>query len=131
MAEKTAPAVQESRAVSAKEGTRSETRYYYPAVDIYEQDDKLVVVADLPGADKDTVQIKVEAGILTVQASPDIPQKGDSIYREFEWGQFYRQFELSDEIDTEHIEAAMKNGVLTLSLPKVEKQEKLIEVKVH
>ncbi|MDX9752476.1 MAG: Hsp20/alpha crystallin family protein [bacterium] len=131
MAEKTTPVVQESHAVSSKEGTRSDQRFYYPAVDIYEQEDKLVVVADLPGAEKDTVQIKVEAGTLTVQASPQIAQMGDTIYREFEWGQFYRQFEISDEINVERIDAVMKNGVLTLTLPKMQKLEKRIEVKVQ
>jgi HSP20 family molecular chaperone IbpA len=130
MVEKTVPTVQESKEVAPKEGTRAESRYYYPPVDIFESGSKLIVIADIPGTEKEDVHVKVEEGILTVEANVSSQESGDTIYREFQWGNFYRQFEISDEIDSEKITAELKNGVLTLHLPKVEKASKLIEVKV-
>ena len=130
MAEKTIQTMQDSQKVAPQESTRSENRFYTPPVDIFEKDKELVVIADLPGADKDSVSIKVENGVLTVQAAVMHKIPGDIIYKEFERGNFYRQFEISDEIDSNRIAAELKNGVLTLLLPKVEKPSKLIDVTV-
>ena len=91
-----------------------------PAVDIFETEQGLALVADLPGVDKENLMIDLDQGLLTVQANGKSHMKGDSIRREFLHGSFYRQFRLSDEIDSENIVAEMKNGVLTLLLPKSE-----------
>ena len=91
-----------------------------PAVDIFETEQGLTLVADLPGVDKDDLKIDLDQGLLTVQGNGKSQMRGDSIRREFLHGSFYRQFRLSDEIDSENIAAEMKNGVLTLLLPKSE-----------
>ncbi len=132
MAEKTVPTTQqETNAPVTKETTRSQNYYVTPPVDIYEEKDKLVLVADLPGSTKDYVKVDVENGILTLQATTGSEKHGNTIYSEFEMVNFFRQFELSEEVDVDKISAEMKNGVLILNLPKVEKvKPKQIEVKV-
>ena len=91
-----------------------------PAVDIFETEEGLTLVADLPGVDKEELKIDLDQGLLTLQANGKSHMNGDSIRREFLHGSFYRQFRLSDAIDSENIAAEMKNGVLTLLLPKSE-----------
>lgn len=132
MAEKTIPTLQEETGVPvSKEATRSETYYVAPPVDIFEEKDKLVLVADLPGSEKDSVKIDVENGILTLQAKTKANDPGAPIYREFELVNFFRQFELSEAVNIEKISAELANGVLTLHLPKVEKAKpRQIEVKI-
>jgi HSP20 family molecular chaperone IbpA len=130
MAEKTVPAVQDQKQVAPQETTRSSSRYYYPAVDIFEHENELILVADLPGVIKENLNIHVDNNILTVEAAATQQSSGEPIYREFVGGNFYRQFELSEEIDSEKISAELKNGVLTLHLPKTTKEMKMIHVKV-
>jgi len=90
-----------------------------------------VLVADLPGSEKDSVKIDVENGILTLQAKTKANDPGAPIYREFELVNFFRQFELSEAVNIEKISAELANGVLTLHLPKVEKAKpRQIEVKI-
>ncbi len=129
MVEKTIPSVQESKEMTAQDKTRSDNFYYYPPVDIFEHNNELVVIADVPGVDKENTNIKVEDNILTVDAKTCDASEGESICREFAWGNFHRQFELSDKIDENKISAELKNGVLTIHLPIVEKATKLINVK--
>jgi HSP20 family molecular chaperone IbpA len=99
---------------------QAEEAFIRPAVDIFETEQGLTLVADLPGVDKEDLKIDLDQGLLTVQANGKSHMNGDSIRREFLHGIFYRQFRLSDEIDSENIAAEMKNGVLTLLLPKSE-----------
>ncbi|MFK5927049.1 MAG: Hsp20/alpha crystallin family protein [Desulfuromusa sp.] len=84
-----------------------------PAVDIYETADALVLTADLPGVAKDGLQLEVSRGVLTlegeVQAADDQQRRS-----------YYRQFTLSERIDADAGDAALKDGVLTLRLPKNE-----------
>lgn len=99
---------------------QSDELFTRPAVDIFETEQGLTLVADLPGVDKEELQIDLDQGLLTVQARAKSRLNGDPIRREFIHGNFYRQFQLPDEIDSEKIAAEMKNGVLTLLLPKSE-----------
>ena len=96
----------------------SDEIFIRPAVDIFETEEGLTLVADLPGVDKEALKIDLDQGLLTLQANGKSHVVGDSIRREFLHGSFYRQFQLSDEIDSENITAELKNGVLTLLLPK-------------
>jgi len=131
MVEKTVPMNQNENLPAAQEKTRSEARYVAPPVDIYEEDDGLVVIADLPGANRDSISVNVENGILTLQAAAQNEAPGDPVYREFEFVNFFRQFELSEQVDIEHITAHLNNGVLTLRLPKAEQAKpRKIDVKV-
>lgn len=109
---------------------QSDEVFIRPAVDIFETEQGLTLVADLPGVDKEELTIDLDQGLLTVQAKGKSHMSGDSIRREFLHGSFYRQFQLSDEIDSENIAAEMKNGVLTLLLPKSEAaRPRRIEIK--
>lgn len=129
MAETTVPTtIQEEPAVPT---TREESRYLTPPVDIYESEDQLTVIADLPGVSKENVDIRVENKVLTIKGAVDRTSPGESLYREFELARYYRQFQLSDEVDIEKISAECKNGVLTIALPKRESSKpRQIEVKV-
>jgi len=98
--------------------TREESRYQIPPVDIYETDEGLVVVADLPGADGKDVDVRVENDILTIQAKAKTANVGDSLHREFELTGYFRQFQLSEVVDQEKISAECKHGVLTVHLPR-------------
>lgn len=112
-------------------GTRETERYLAPPVDIYEKEDGLVVIADLPGVEKDGVNVQVERGVLTIEAktSYGIPQ--DAVQREFGLTNYFRQFELNSEVDQSRISANLKHGVLTIELPKQEQAKpKQIEVKI-
>lgn len=120
MAEKTVPNTQ-TQTPPAQEGTRAQNRYVAPPVDIYELEDKLVVVSDIPGATNESLDVSVENNVLTIQARTDRQTPGRPVYREFDTVNFYRQFELAETVDAERISAELKNGVLTLHLPKAEK----------
>jgi HSP20 family protein len=120
MPESTIPVTTEQQPVQAP-ATRETSRYLVPPVDIYEKGDGLVVVADLPGAAKDKVDVRVENGILTIRAWPEYESRGAPVAEEFKLYEYFRQFELSNEVDQDKIDAEFNNGVLTLRLPKSEK----------
>lgn len=101
-----------------------------PPVDITENKDTIQLVADIPGIEKDQLDIHVENGTLTLYASNKENKPADQVYREFHPVNYYRQFNVSDRINTASIAAELKNGVLTLTLPKQEEAKpKKIEVK--
>lgn len=106
-------------------------RLFSPAVDIYETPQSLVLVADMPGVSGEGVTLDLKENILTLSGRVTPPPEGESLLlQEYEVGDFYREFELGELIDQEKIEATMKDGVLTLILPKAEKAiPRRIEVK--
>lgn len=120
MAEHTVVTPAPQATVPAHEGTRQHERYVAPPVDIYETAAGLVVMADLPGVRKEDVEVRVENHVLTLrgQARHNVP--GEAVYREYELPNFFRQFELSDKVDQQRITADLKNGVLSLVLPRAE-----------
>jgi len=96
---------------------------FTPAVDIFENDQELTVVADLPGVKPQNLEIDLRKDTLSIIGdveAPEGPGETDHI-REYRTGRFLRQFTLSEVIDQSKIEASLKNGVLRLRLPKVEK----------
>ena len=101
------------------ESTRGET-FVSPAVDIYETDGELVLVADVPGASKDGIDIKLEDGVLEVTAHRPVAGERPT-YEEYRPASYYRAFNLSDQIDAPGIKAGLKDGVLTVTLPKTAK----------
>jgi len=113
--------VQEKREVENRgEHTRNKP-VFVPAVDIYESVDKLTLVADMPGVGPEGVSIDIEKDQLTLRGSvPNGSTDQHVILREYSVGDYYRQFSLSSAIDRSKIEATMKDGVLTVVLPKVE-----------
>ena len=102
------------------EETRAPERFLRPAVNIVEEESGLLLSADLPGASKQTLDIHVEKGILTINAPVSRELPGRQIYSEFEWAPYYRQFQIPDVIDQSAVKAEFNNGVLTLRLPKAE-----------
>ena len=119
--------------VTPAEHTRS-GRYYRPNVDILEQADELIVLADMPGASGDAIDIHFEDGNLTIHAKvePRQDEKTEYLVREYGVGDFYRTFRISEAIDASKITAQYADGVLTLHLPKAEEAKpRKIDVKTE
>jgi HSP20 family molecular chaperone IbpA len=96
---------------------------FTPAVDIFETEKAITLLADLPGAKADDLTIDLREDTLTLMVDIAPADKGSEveILTEYETGRYYRQFTLSEIIDQEKIDAKLNNGVLRLRLPKVEK----------
>jgi len=120
----------EGKSVQAREETRASERYLKPPVDIIETADGLTVIVDIPGAAKESVDINVDKGVLTVNAPVTRCMPGRPIYTEFELAQYYRQFAMPEILDHEKAKAEFNNGVLTLSSPLAEAAKpRKIEIK--
>lgn len=100
--------------------TREETRTLTPPVDIFEVPEGLAVVVDLPGVEKEGVDVRVENDVLTIEGKAGNAGAGTPLYSEFALANYFRQFQLSEQVDQEKIDAELKNGVLTIRLPKAE-----------
>ena len=95
----------------------------YPKVNVYEYDDKVGVVAEIPGLDKKDLQIDVEDGVLTIAGDKHglfDDQGAKVIRRELKHSSFKRQFELGELLDGESIKASFKDGLLSIEIPKME-----------
>jgi HSP20 family molecular chaperone IbpA len=102
-----------------------------PMVDIYEQETGLTLVADMPGVISKNLKVDIDKGILTLEADVEIELKGGQLHNEFVASGYYRQFRLPEHLDTNKVDAQLKDGVLTLALPKAEAAKpKRIEVKM-
>jgi HSP20 family molecular chaperone IbpA len=114
-------ATREKQQVQGTEKTRS-GRYFVPEVDISEYDDSLRLWADMPGVSEKDVSVGLKDGILTIEGSVSAGtyEKLAPVYTEYNVGNYFRQFTLNADIDEERISAKMRNGVLTLELPKRE-----------
>jgi HSP20 family molecular chaperone IbpA len=131
MAEKTVPTARGETAPGRREETRAQERYIIPPVDIFETGDGLTVVADLPGVEQKSLDVRVADGVLTLQGRTAHIAPGTPLDREYELLHFYRQFELPEEVDADRISAELKHGVLTLRLPKRERAKpRKVEVSV-
>ena len=110
----------DERNVQKREETRSNERYIRPAVNIIETEEGLVLTADIPGASKESLDVNVEKGILTIIAPAQHKVPGTSAYREFELASYYRQFTIPESLDHEKAHADYVYGILTLRIPKAE-----------
>lgn len=132
MAEPQALQVQEKKELVSKGEKTVPARYYVPSTDIYETDNALQVVMEVPGVDRKDIDIKVEEDTLKVEARID-PSKYEgmeALYTEYNVGHFARSFALSHKIDQQQIDATLADGILTLTLKKVqEAQPRRIEIK--
>ena len=113
---------QKKREIASKEETTIPARLFVPAADIYEAPDALTVILEMPGVEKSNVSISVEDGVLSVEGRLDLSkyQGLQPLYTEYNIGHYSRSFRLSSKIDQSKIAAEMKDGVLSLRLPKVE-----------
>ena len=115
--------VQKKRALEAKEESTIPARTFVPTADIYEDRDSLKVVLEMPGVEKGNVEVRVEEGVLFVESRLDVAKyRGlQPLYTEYNIGNYSRTFRLSNAIDQDKIGAELKDGVLSLTLPKAEK----------
>jgi len=95
---------------------------YLPDVDIMEDGDTLTLLADLPGAEQQEVDLSVENGVLTIDAKPSLqaPEGYTLAGQEWDYGTFHRTFQLSDAVQVDKIAAQVRNGTLRVSIPKRE-----------
>ncbi len=112
-------------------GTRQAPGGLVPPVDIYETKDGLVVAADFAGVEPSGVDVRVEQGVLTLRGTPRDGTSRASVLREWELRAYFRQFELTEEVDQAGIRAELRHGVLYVHLPRRAKgQPRRIEVTV-
>jgi HSP20 family protein len=121
-----------ARSRGREEGLRS--GMWTPAVDIYENNESVVVKAELPGVEKDQISVEVKDGILSLRGERKFEKevKEESYHRiERSYGSFQRSFSLPVSVDQEKVTAQFKNGVLEVTLPKKEQAKpKQIQVNV-
>ena len=115
--------VQKKRELEGKEESTIPARTFVPTVDIYEDRDSLKVILEMPGVEKGNVDVRVEEGVLFVEGRLDLAKyRGlQPLYTEYNIGNYSRSFRLSNAIDQDKISAELKDGVLSLTLPKAEK----------
>jgi HSP20 family protein len=111
--------VKQSDDVEKSEPTRNR-RVFLPRADIIETSEQYQIIADVPGADESSVNISLDKNVLTIEAKNASvrPEGFTVVLSEFGVGDYARRFVISDQIDREKIEASVKNGVLSLTLPK-------------
>lgn len=107
-----------------REGTRPGP-VFRPDIDIVEHSDAFLVVADLPGVDDGHVDVRLEDGVLSIEARQafELDPGWTQLHEEYRVGGYRRQFHLSEGIDANRIEARMREGVLELRLPKTERHQ--------
>jgi HSP20 family molecular chaperone IbpA len=123
---------QKKRELEKKEETTIPARIFVPTTDIYETDNSLTVVMEMPGVDKKDVELRLEDDVLKVDGRLDFAkyQGLQPVYTEYNIGHYSRSFSLSSKIDQSKISAEMNDGVLSLVLPKVEETKpRTIQVK--
>lgn len=109
---------------------------YMPLCDIYEQEDgTTILIAEMPGVKNDSVDIRIDKGVLTISGDGKREKPGEEYHRTFSGftgGQFFRAFALSDDVDRDRIEASYKDGLLTVKMPKAAAAKtKKIEIKAE
>lgn len=103
-----------------------------PAVDIYEEDQILTLVADLPGVPKDRLNLGIDKGVLTIEALAPGVSDDQGFYQEFGTTGYYRRFQLPDALEFDQVAAELKDGVLKVVMPKsAAARPRKIEVTVH
>jgi HSP20 family molecular chaperone IbpA len=117
--------VQEKKEVVGKEESTVPARYFLPNTDIYETDDALTVIMEIPGVAKKDIEVNVENDVLKVDAKIDFGHyEGlEPLYTEYNIGHFARAFTLSNKLDQAQISAQVEDGVLTLVLKKAKEAQ--------
>lgn len=114
----------EKQEVVPEEGTERtrECPCFVPRADIYQTNDKIVITLDMPGIDAEKLDVSLDKNVLTINGYMEPFQlEGYSlVWGEYDHGDYQRRFTLPDEIDRDGIEATMRDGVLTLTLPKAD-----------
>lgn len=105
-----------------KKDTTEEVRKIIPPVDIYETQNEVILIADIPGVSKENLKLDIDNDELSIKG-PFLEKDtgGEKLLDECIYGEYYRTFAIGDAIDKEKIAAKLENGVLTLTFPKLEK----------
>jgi HSP20 family protein len=114
--------VQQKRELEKQQESTVPARTFVPNTDIFETEQSLSLIVEMPGVDKNKVDVSVEDGVLTIQGQLDFSKyEGmQPVYTEYNIGHYRRSFSLSNKIDQGRISAEIKDGVLSLELPKAE-----------
>ena len=114
--------VQQKREVEKTQESTTPMRAFLPNTDIFESDEALTVVLEMPGVEKGNVEVNVDNGVLTVEGRIkfDKYEGMEPVYTEYSVGPYRRSFRISGTIDQNKIRAEMIDGVVTLVLPKAE-----------
>jgi HSP20 family protein len=120
MAQSQSLEVQEKKELAPKEEKTVPSRFYIPSADIFETEDALVVVMEVPGVEKKDLQVSLENDVLRIEGRIDFSKYDglDPLYTEYNVGHYSRAFTLSGRIDQQQISAELADGVLKLTLRK-------------
>jgi HSP20 family protein len=124
--------VQQKREVEKAQEPTMPTRAFLPNTDIFETEDALTLVLEMPGVDRGNIDVSVENGVLTVEGKINFDKyEGlQPVYSEYNIGPYRRSFRISSRIDQDKIKAEIRDGVITLVLPKAEEAKpRRIEVR--
>jgi HSP20 family protein len=115
--------VQQKREVDKQQESTTPSRAFLPATDIFETEQALTVVLEMPGVGKDSVEVSVEDTILRIEGRIDYSRYVglQPVYAEYNIGHYVRSFQISNQIDQAKIKAEMKDGLVTLVLPKMQR----------
>lgn len=119
--------------VVRRDESAEELQTLLPRVDVFENKDGILLVADMPGVPKDKLELRVENDTLLIEGeiAPDTPENMEAVYAEVRLSRYRRAFSLSSELDTSRIDAQLRDGVLNLRIPRhAHAQPRKIEVKV-
>jgi HSP20 family protein len=125
--------VQTQRSDSQRSEAQAATPHVVPPVDIYEDDNGITVLADLPGVSRERLGVRVDGDSLSIEGTADVagPKDMELVYGEAQPHVYRREFSLSRELDASRIDAQLKDGVLRLVIPKAEEaRPRRIEVRV-
>jgi HSP20 family molecular chaperone IbpA len=114
--------VQHKREVPKKQESTVPARVFLPVTDIFETEQALTVIMEMPGVGKDSVEVGVENDVLTIEGRIDYSKYDNlqPLYTEYNIGNFSRSFQISSKIDQAGIKAELKDGLMTVVLPKTE-----------
>jgi HSP20 family protein len=114
--------VQKKRQVKSEEEGTAPVSMFMPTTDIYETEAALMVMVEMPGVDKSNVDIAVKDGVLTIDGRIDFQKYAgmQPVYTEYSVGHYQRRFSLSNKVNASGIRAEMRDGLLTLTIPKAE-----------
>lgn len=125
--------VQQKKEVQREGETTKREKYFIPAVDIFESDNEVTVIAEMPGVTVEGIDVTLEDDVLTIHGRRDQTEfsSGRILFQEYETGNYQRRFTVAETIDQENIKATVNNGMLKVVLPKVEPvQPRKIEVRI-
>ena len=124
--------VQQKKEVEHQGETTKREKYFIPAVDIFESETDVTVIAEMPGVTAEGIEVTLEDNVLTLKGKKEAElETGRVLLQEYESGNYQRRFTVAETIDQDKIKASMNNGMLRITLPKAEPAKpRRIEVKI-